>query len=100
MPGRMTFRPKENNKMGVEHSVIAEGSDGEDVGPTRWRPGSRGRHARLLCARTRQDGKGIMDFRIMVADWMCMVMAGASGLVLLSRVIWWDAYEVLLRRLI
>ncbi|WP_281354573.1 hypothetical protein [Pseudomonas akapageensis] len=40
-----------------------------------------------------------MDLRITAADWMCIVMAVASGLALLSLVIWWDAFQVLLHRL-
>lgn len=40
-----------------------------------------------------------MNLRITVADWMCMVMAGAIGLALWFLVIWWDVYEALLHRM-
>jgi hypothetical protein len=41
-----------------------------------------------------------MDLRITVADWMCILMATASGLMLLSLVYWWDACDLLLHRLV
>lgn len=41
-----------------------------------------------------------MDLRITVADLMCIVMAIASGLMLLSLVYWWDACDMLLRNLV
>ncbi len=84
----MTFSPEENSKVCEEHSVNAEGSDAEDVEPTQCRPRSRDK-----------EREGIMDLRITAADWMCIVMAVASGLALLSLVIWWDAFQVLLHRL-
>ncbi len=41
-----------------------------------------------------------MDFRISVVDWMCILLAGASGLMLMSLVFWWEACDLLLHRLV